>query len=74
MVLYETTLSVFEVPARLSPVAMRSFTESVIGVLTTASTYEQTDQEGHMIGFVALQGTNQAEHALGADKDDYYRE
>ena len=36
--LYETTFSVFEVPARLRPCAIRSFTGRVMDVLTTAST------------------------------------
>ena len=38
-VLYDTTLSVFEVPARLSPWAIRSLTGKDIDVLTTASTW-----------------------------------
>src|SRR6202011_2965792 len=38
MELYATTLSVLEVPARLSPSAMRSLTGSVIDVRVTAST------------------------------------
>ena len=37
--LYDTTLRVFEVPARLKPSAIRCLTESVTEVFPTASTY-----------------------------------
>lgn len=70
--LYATTLSVFDVPARLRPCAIRSFTGKVMDVLTTASTC--TDQSVIDERTDLRMGTHNTVHVLDTYEHDNDRE
>lgn len=70
IMLYDTTFSVLEVPARLDPSAMRCFTDSVMGVLDTASAWTKL----RIAEYAFKMGNYQIEHIFCANKDDHNRQ